>query len=112
MRLASGQSLYAIAKALVETLYSLRRFKAWIEKSLDFVTTLAREMGPIEPILPLAEQAQPSLPSALQNTEAPVAQDVIAALPWLTWRQFTHAFSRTLYPKIFVRPTLHTIRTG
>jgi transposase-like protein len=90
LRLASGQSLYAIAKALGETLYSLRRFASWLKMSIDFIANLAREKGPIEPVSP---------PATL-------------ALPWLTWQQFTHAFSRTLYPNMFARPTLHTIRTG
>jgi len=110
LRLASGQSLYAIAHALGETLYSLRRFASWMKMSLDFIATLARELGPIDPVLPPAALALSSQPSASQNTEAPVAQDLTEALPWLTWRQFTHTFSRTLYPNMFVRSILHIIR--
>lgn len=68
---------------------SLRRLKSWLSKATEIITALSREMGFIE--------REPNLELGAR---------------WSTWPAFTHAFSRTLYPKRFPLMSFHTILTG
>jgi hypothetical protein len=93
------ESPYAIAKHIGESLSSLLHLKSWIGKAGAVVFDLAREAG-------LLNQAQPC--PASKNTA--VALEL--AYRWPAWLDFTHAFSRVLYPKRFPLLTPHTILTG
>lgn len=95
-RFARGDTAYAIAKRLGESLFSLLNLRAWLTKAGALVETLAREMGLLD--------------------QAPAPANAGAALTlaclWPTWPEFTHVFSRAFYPKRFSLLTSHTILTG
>lgn len=98
-RLAEGETPYAIAKSLCESLASVVHLKSWITKAGAVASALAREMGLMD--------AKPPRPAASRPGEA---------LAWSCrisrWPIFTHEFSRTLYPKRFPLRSTHTILTG
>lgn len=93
---ARGDSAYAIAKRLGESLSSLLNLRAFATKAGALVKTLAREMG-------LLEKAPPPV-----NEGANLA----LAYRWPSWVEFTHVFSRAFYPKRFPLFPPHTILTG
>lgn len=96
---AKGVSAYAIAKNLRESLSSVVRLIAWLAKAGPVVLVLTREQGllDIAPAQPIPERAGEALSLASR---------------WPMWPAFTHAFSRTLYPKRFPLRSSHTILTG
>jgi hypothetical protein len=93
------QSPYAIARSIGESLSSLVHLKSWIGKAGVVVLELARTAG-------LLEQAAPN--PAVRSTSASLS----LAVCFSSWAQFTHCFSRTLYPKRFPISSSHTILTG
>lgn len=98
-RLAEGETAYAIARSLGESLAGLVHLKRWIAKASAVVASLAREMGLLD--------AEPPRPAATDPGEA-----LALACRFSSWPSFTHAFSRVLYPKRFSLWSTHTILTG
>lgn len=96
---ASGLSAYALAKILGESLASLLHLKAWIAKADPVALTLTRQEGLLE--------EKPPRPAPTHS-----GGGVALGRRWPTWPAFTHAFSRTLYPKRFPIFPVHTILTG
>ena len=94
-----GESAYAIAKSLCESLASLLRLKSWMGNATLVITSLTREMGILDSV--------PPRPAPVGTSEA-----LLRSLLWPTWPAFTHAFSRTLYPMRFPLTSTHTILTG
>ena len=98
-RLAEGETPYAIAKSLRESLAGVVHLKSWIAKAGAVASVLAREMGLMD--------AEPPRPATTRPGEA---------LAWSCrlsrWPIFTHAFSRAFYPKRFSLRRSHTILTG
>lgn len=93
------ESAYAIAASLCESLASLVHLKAWIAAAGAVVAALAREMGLMDAVPPRPAPTRPGEALALVGL-------------WPSWTAFTHAFSRTLYPKRFPLRSSHTILTG
>lgn len=96
---AKGLSAYAIAKCLRESLSSVLRLGAWLAKAGPVVLALTREQGLLD--------MTPARPGPTGSGDA-----LALANRWPTWPAFTHAFSRTLYPKRFPLRSTHTILTG
>ena len=96
--LALGETAYAIAKSLCESLASLVHLKAWIAKAADVIEVLAREIGALDATPPPAPRTSGSR--------------LTLTYLWPTWAAFTYSFSRTLYPKRFPLRSTHTILTG
>jgi hypothetical protein len=96
---AKGISAYAISKSLCETLSSVLHLRSWLIKAGPVVLALTREQG----ILDMA----PDRPVPTGSGAA-----LALACRWPTWPTFTHAFSRTFYPKRFPLRSSHTILTG
>ena len=94
-----GETAYAIAKSLCESLASVLHLKGWIAKAGAVASALAREMGLMD--------AEPLRPVATRPGEA-----IALACRFPIWRSFTHSFSRVLYPKRFPLRSSHTILTG
>ena len=97
-RLENGETAYAIAKRIGESASSLRRLKVWMAMANEVITTLAREMGLLDPMPPRPSSVLRS-PMALMSC-------------WPSWLEFTHSFSRAFYPKRFPLWSTHTILTG
>ncbi|MDQ3003593.1 MAG: hypothetical protein M3Y08_20335 [Fibrobacterota bacterium] len=98
-RFAEGETAYAIARCLFESLASLRHLKVWLDMAGAVVAALFREMGLMD--------AEPPRPAATGFGEA-----LTLAIRWPNWPDFTHAFSRAFYPKRFPLWSTHTILTG
>jgi hypothetical protein len=98
VRFSNGETAYAISKGIGESESSLRRLKVWMAKATEVIAALARELEPLAPTPP----APPPTSGA----------GLTLAYRWPTWAAFTHAFSRTLYPKRFPLSVSHTILTG
>lgn len=98
-RLAHGETAYAIARSLRESLTSLLHLKDWIARAGVVATVLAREMGFMD--------AEPPRPASTRPSEA-----LALARRFSSWPKFTHVFSRTFYPKRFPLRSTHTILTG
>jgi hypothetical protein len=96
---AKGMSAYAIAKMLRESLSSVLHLRTWLTQAGPVVLTLTREQG----LLDMA----PARPVPTGSGDA-----LALSSRWPTWPAFTHAFSRTLYPKRFPLRSTHTILTG
>ena len=96
---AKGMSAYAIANRVRESLSSVLRLIAWLTKAGPVVLTLTREQG----LLHMA----PAHPVPTGSVDA-----LALSSRWPTWPSFTHAFSRSLYPKRFPLRSTHTILTG
>lgn len=98
-RLAEGETAYAIAKSLCESLASVVHLKRWIAKAGVVASVLAREMGLMD--------AEPPLSTATRPGDG---------LAWSSrfsrWPIFTHAFSRAFYPTRFPLRSSHMILTG
>jgi hypothetical protein len=94
-----GETAYAIARSLCESLASLVHLKAWIAKAGAVVAALAREIGLMD--------AEPPRPTTTGPGEA-----LALACRFPRWAKFTHSFSRTFYPKRFPLRSSHTILTG
>lgn len=97
--LARGQTPYAIATRIGESLASIRNLKAWIGRAGAVILTLTRGAGYLDPLL------QSPTPTTS------VATLSLASL-WPSWRKFTHSFFRTFYPARFPVSLTHTILTG
>lgn len=93
-----GETAYAIAKSLCESLASLRYLKAWIAEAGMVAAVLAREMG----LLDATPRRSPPTSGA----------GLTLAYQWPIWATFTYPFSRTLYPRRFPLRRTHTILTG
>lgn len=98
-RFSRGESAYSIAKGLCESLASLLHLKAWMVRASAYLEALAREMGFMD--------AMPPRPAPMGWVEAFSLTGLRPA-----WPAFTHAFSRTFYPKRFPLWSTHTILTG
>lgn len=98
-RLTEGETAYAIAKCLCESLAGMLHLKGWIAKAGAVVAALAREMGLMD--------AEPPRPSATRPGDA-----LTLIRRFSRWPSFTHAFSRAFYPKRFPLRSSHTILTG
>lgn len=94
-----GETAYAIARSLFESLASLLHLKFWIVKAGAVIVVLARELGLLD--------AEPPRPATTGTGEA-----LAMARRFSSWPPFTHFFSRTFYPKRFPLLTSHTILTG
>ena len=94
-----GETAYAIARSLFESLACLLHLKGWIAKAGAVAAALAREMGVMD--------AEPPRPAITRPGEA-----LTLACRFSSWRKFCHFFSRTLYPKRFPLRSSHTILTG
>lgn len=94
-----GESAYAIARSLFESLAGMLHIRGWIERAGAVVAALAREMGLMD--------AEPPRPSATGPGEA-----LAIIRRFSRWPSFTHAFSRAFYPNRFPLPSSHTILTG
>lgn len=98
-RLTKGETPYAIAKSLRESLAGVVHLKSWIAKAGAVASVLAREMGLMD--------AEPPRPAAT------FPGDGLALIRCFSrWSTFTHFFSRTFYPKRFPLRSSHTILTG
>lgn len=97
-RFAKGETAYAIAGNLCESLASLVYLKGWIAKAGAVIAALAREWELLD--------AKP--PSPATRTRGALA----LACCFPSWPDFTHPFSRTFYPNRFPLLTSHTILTG
>jgi hypothetical protein len=93
------ESPYAIAKSIGESHPSLLHLKSWIVKAGAVILELARNEG-------LLSQAEFHV-----ATPSPIAS-LSLACRWSSWAEFTHSFSRVLYPKRFLLLSSHTILTG
>ena len=98
-RLTEGESAYAIARSLFESLAGLLHIRGWIAKAGAVVATLSREMGLMD--------AEPPRPAATHPGEG-----LALICHFSRWPTFTHAFSRAFYPKRFPLRSSHTILTG
>jgi hypothetical protein len=98
-RFAMGESAYAIARSLFESLAGLLHIKGWIAKAGAVASALVREMGLMD--------AEPTRPAATRPGEA-----LALIRRFSRWPTFTHAFSRAFYPKRFPLRSSHTILTG
>jgi Domain of unknown function (DUF6431) len=98
-RFSRGETAYAIARSLLESLASLLHLKGWLANAGALLEILARECG-------LLVQAPPRPPPA--NAGAALT----LAYRWPTWPEFAHVFSRAFYPKRFPLLSSHTILTG
>ncbi len=97
--LAQGQTLYAIAKRIGESLACIRNLKAWIGRAGAAILYLTLGAGHLD--------SQPQCPPPTTSVSL-----LSLARFWLSWGKFTHSFSRAFYPARFsVLPT-HTILTG
>jgi hypothetical protein len=94
-----GESAYAIAVSICESLASLIHLKGWIAKAGAVVLALTREMGLMD--------AEPPRPTPTRPGEA-----LALAGGFSSWPVFTLAFSCVLYPKRFPLRSSHTILTG
>jgi len=94
-----GETAYAIARSLCESLAGLLHLKGWLAKAGAVLAALAREMGLLD--------AEPPRPAATRPGEA-----LALARRFSSWPDFTHAFSRTLYPKRFPLRRSHMNLTG
>jgi hypothetical protein len=98
-RFARGESSYAIARSIGESLSSLVHLKSWMAKAGAVVHELARNLG-------LLEQAGPmAVPMAPISSLSP-------AFRFSSWAEFTHSFSHAFYPKRFPLSRSHMILTG
>ena len=97
VRLTEGESAYAIARSLFESLAGLLHIRGWIAKAGAVVAALARESGLLD--------AEPPRPAV-------TGEALAMARRFSSWPKFTHFFSRTFYPKRFPLLTSHTILTG
>ena len=98
-RFAKGETAYAIARGLGESLAGLLNLKGWLAKAGAVASALAREMGLMV--------AEPPRPAATRPGEA-----LALACRFSRWPDFTHAFSRTFYPDRFPLRSSHMILTG
>lgn len=98
-RFAQGETAYAIAKSLGESLASLLHLKDWIAKAAAVIAALAREMGLLD--------ASPPRPAARHPGEA-----LVLARRFPSWATFTHCFSRAFHPARFPVRSSHMILTG
>jgi hypothetical protein len=98
-RFAGGESAYALARGLCESLACLLHLREWIDNASDVVAVLAREMGLLD--------AEPPRPAARHPGEA-----LALAGHFSRWSTFTHSFSRTFYPARYPLRCSHTILTG
>jgi hypothetical protein len=98
-RFAKGETAYAIARGLCESLAGLLHLKGWLAKAGAVVSALARALGLMD--------AEPPRPAATRPGEA-----LALARRFSIWPDFTHAFSRTFYPKRFPIRSSHMILTG
>jgi hypothetical protein len=97
-RLAQGETAYAIARSLGESLAVLVHLKRWIAKAGAIVAVLAREMGLMD--------AEPPRPVAKHPGEA-----LALARRFSSWRTFTYGFSHAFYPARFPLRSPHMILT-
>jgi hypothetical protein len=99
LRLSAGESAYSIAKAIRVSLAALLNLKAWISRAGPTVLTLTREQA-------LLDELPPPPPPAS------AAESLTLAYRWPSWPEFTHSFSRVLYPKRFPIFRSHVNLTG
>ncbi len=97
--LAQGQTFYAIAMRVGESLASIRNLNAWFGRAGDTVQVLARGAGHLDPLTP-----------------GPTPTTSLAMLAlfrmWPSWQKFTHSLSRAFYLARFPVSPTHTILTG
>jgi hypothetical protein len=98
-RFAKGETAYAIARSLRESLAGLLNLKGWLAKAGAVASALAWEKGLMD--------AEPPRPAATRPSEA-----LSLARRFSSWPDFTHAFSHTFYPERFPLRRSHMILTG
>jgi hypothetical protein len=98
-RFDQGESAYAIARSIGESLASLLHLKTWLKTAAATVERLARESGLLDTLPP-----------------RPISNDGGNRLKltslWPTWSEFAYSFSRSFYPKRFPFFKPHIILTG
>jgi hypothetical protein len=87
-RFDQGESAYAIARSIGESLASLLHLKTWLKTATMTVEILARENGLLDTLPP-----------------RPISENCINRLKltalWPTWSEFAYSFSRYIYRKRF-----------
>jgi hypothetical protein len=98
-RFDQGESAYAIARSIGESLASLLHLKTWLKTAATTVERLARESGLLDtlPPRPISDNGA----NRLKLTSL-----------WPTWSEFTYSFSRSFYPKRFPFFKPHINLTG
>jgi hypothetical protein len=98
-RFDQGESAYAIARSIGESLASLVNLKAWLKTATSNVETLTRQHGLLDTL--------PPRPVSIHDT----TRLKLTSL-WPTWSEFTYSFSRCFYPERFPLFRSHINPTG
>lgn len=98
-RLTTGESAYSIAKTIRVSLAVMLNLKAWILKAGPMILALTREACLLDDVPP-------------RPAPASAAESLTLAYRFSTWVEFTHSFSRVLYPKRFPLLPSHVNLTG